>query len=58
MAARSEWTVNVKTIDGEIATLQLQQDIFDIPVAALVEAACDKIGNNNYYTAASAITII
>ena len=52
MAAR----LNVKTIDGKTATLQLQQDIFDIPVAALVEAACDKIGNNNYYTAA--ITII
>lgn len=55
MAARSEWTVNVKTIDGETVTLQLQQNIFDIPVAELVKVACDQIGNN-YITVA--ITII
>ena len=49
MEARSEWTVNVKTIDGEIATLQLQQDIFDIPVTELVHGDClhcDKTDNN------------
>ena len=43
MAARP-WTIHVKTIDGEETILQLQQDIYNIPVAELVKAACDEIG--------------
>ncbi len=43
---RSGWTIHIETIDGEKATLQLQQDIFDRPVAELVEAACQEIGND------------
>ena len=56
MAAKS-WLIHVRTIDGEQKTLQLQEDIYHIPVAELVEVACNKIGtsiNNNYsYTTAS-----
>jgi hypothetical protein len=44
MAARSRWTIHVKTLAGEKATLQLEQDVFDRPVAELVEAACHEIG--------------
>ena len=43
MAARP-WIIHVKTIDDEEETLQLQQDIYHIPVAELVKAACDEIG--------------
>ena len=47
MAAR-QWAIHVKTLAGEeLTTLQLQQDIFQTPVAELVQAACEKIGN--YY---------
>ena len=42
-----ETTINVKTIDGEDTTLQLQQDdAFDTPVAGLVESACETLGNS------------
>ena len=45
--AAGQWTIRVKTVAGEeLTTLQLQQDIFQTPVAELVQAACEKIGNN------------
>ena len=43
MAAKP-WLIHVKTIDGEETTLQQQGDIYHIPVAELVEAACNEIG--------------
>ena len=47
MAARP-WTIYVKTIDGEEATLQLQQDLYHIPVAELVKTVCGEIGIHHY----------
>lgn len=41
-----ETIIHVKTIDGKKTTLQLQQDnVFDTPVAGLVESACETLGN-------------